>query len=180
MSSTRYVALLRGVNVGGVTIINAALAETFVKVGFENISTVLASGNVAFDAAGNASEPNDIRAKIEAALRRDFHYDAWIVLRTQEQLAQVAFDYPFVRTDDTDHPYLVFSSSQDVADEILKEGTNILSTAEALQAGAGVLYWRVPKGASLDTPFAKLLARAHYKPHLTTRNLRTVEKLVNA
>ena len=180
MSSTRFVALLRGVNVGGVTITSVALAETFAGEGFYNVRTVLASGNVAFDAARNVSEANDIKATIEAALRRDFHYDAWIVLRKQLQLAQIVSDYPFARADDADHPYVVFSSSQDVADELLKEGLNILSTVEALEAGAGVLYWRVPKGASLDTPFAKLLARAHYKPHLTTRNLRTVEKLVNA
>ena len=180
MRSTRFVALLRGVNVGGVKITNAALATTFATEGFENIATVLASGNVAFDVAENGSELSRVKARIEAALRRDFEYDAWIVLHTQQQIAQIAMGYPFSRTDEADHPYVVFSSSPDIADELLSEGTRILSQVEALHGGTGVLYWRVPKGSSLDTPFAKLVAKARYKAHLTTRNLRTVEKLVTA
>ena len=180
MPPTRFVALLRGVNVGGVTITNSALSDTFAREGFENIRTVLASGNVAFSPADYTGVALDIKAKIEGALRRDFDYDAWIVLRAQERLAQIAKNYPFARTDETDHPYVVFSSNQDVAVDLLAEGAGILTDVEALEAGDGALYWRVPKGSSLDTPFAKLIAKARYKPHLTTRNLRTVEKLVTA
>ena len=48
---TRYIALLRGVNVGGVTVKSADLAEVFRDLGFTEVRTVLASGNVVFDAA---------------------------------------------------------------------------------------------------------------------------------
>jgi hypothetical protein len=51
---------------------------------------------------------------------------------------------------------------------------------ESVQLAGDVLYWQVPKGSSTDTPIAKLLAGAGYKPHLTTRTLRTLEKVLAA
>ncbi|MGL4255586.1 MAG: DUF1697 domain-containing protein, partial [Microbacterium sp.] len=44
-----WVALLRGVNVGGITIRNADLAEVFGDLGFDAVRTVLASGNIVFE-----------------------------------------------------------------------------------------------------------------------------------
>ena len=46
---TRYVALLRGINVGGINIKMVDLARVFTELGFERVKTVLASGNVLFD-----------------------------------------------------------------------------------------------------------------------------------
>lgn len=70
----RYVVLLRGVNVGGVTITMAALRELLEQRGYAEVRTVLASGNalVASDASGV-----DVKADVEAALRERFGYDAW-------------------------------------------------------------------------------------------------------
>lgn len=178
--SVRMIALLRGVNVGGVTITSAALATMFADDGFESVRTVLASGNVAFDAPEGARDADRLKARIESALERAFGYDAWIVLLTRQRLAEIAAAYPFPRTDETDQPYVVFSSSPDVAEELLTAAPGLLLDVEALSAGDGVLYWRVPRGSTLETPFAKLLAKPRYKPHLTTRNLRTVEKLTTA
>ncbi|RYF59021.1 MAG: pyridoxamine 5-phosphate oxidase, partial [Comamonadaceae bacterium] len=58
-----------------------------------------------------------------------------------------------------------------------KAGT-VDAHVERLQRGKGVLYWQCPRGESLDTPVAKLLAKVRYKSSTTTRNLRTVEKLL--
>lgn len=178
-NSVRMVALLRGVNVGGVTVTSAALATMFAEEGFENVRTVLASGNVAFDAPG-ARDAEGLKARIESALERTFGYDAWIVLLARQRLARIADAYPFSRTDGTDQPYLVFFSSPAIADELMAEAPGLLLDVEALEAGDDVLYWRVPRGSTLHTPFAKLLAKPRFKAHLTTRNLRTVEKLATA
>ncbi|MBB5632084.1 uncharacterized protein (DUF1697 family) [Cryobacterium mesophilum] len=174
----RFIALLRGVNVGGITVKSAALSAAFVEAGFRNVRTVLASGNVGFELAGAEADLSALKLQIEAVLERAFGYDAWIVLRTREEVRRIADAYPFARRDDIEHPYVVFSSSQDVLDELLTASGEARSSVEAVLLGDGVLYWRVPKGSSLDTPFAGLLAKQKYKPHVTTRNLRTVEKLV--
>lgn len=178
--SARMIALLRGVNVGGITVTSAALASMFASEGFGNVRTVLASGNVAFDVPEGAGDAEGLKARIESALEQTFGYDAWIVLLARQRLAQIADAYPFPRTDETDQPYVVFASSPESITELMAAGPELLLPVEALAAGDGVLYWRVPKGSSLETPFAKLLAKPRYKPHLTSRNLRTVEKLTKA
>jgi uncharacterized protein (DUF1697 family) len=99
------------------------------------------------------------------------------VLLPQERMARIAAAYPFARTDDTEHPYVVFSSDEDVASELLETAEGLTQEVESIAAGDGVLYWRVPRGSTVDSPFAKLLAKPRYKPYITTRNLRTVEKL---
>ena len=174
-STARYAALLRGVNVNGITIRSADLKTLFVGLGFDTVRTVLASGNVLFDAAGTSAA---LKKQIEAALRERFSYDAWIVLMTQSDLAQAAEGYPFEREDETRHPYLVFSADAAVLKELLRDAGKTEPGIERLASGKGVLYWQCPRGASTDTPVAKLLAKSRYKSSITTRNLRTVEKLI--
>ena len=41
-----------------------------------------------------------------------------------------------------------------------------------------IVYWRCPKGSTLDTPFSKLTSAKKYKAATTTRNLNTVEKML--
>jgi uncharacterized protein (DUF1697 family) len=181
-SAPRLIALLRGVNVGGITVKSAPLATTFTELGFTGVRTVLASGNVAFDAQDGTTSAGlaILKGRIESALEQAFGYDAWIVLVPQERMARIAAAYPFARADDAEHPYVVFSSAEKVAVELLDAAQDLDEQTESIAAGDGVLYWRVPRGSTLDSPFAKLLAKPRYKPHITTRNLRTVEKLATA
>lgn len=174
---TRHVALLRGVNVNGIAIKSAELKALFAdELGFGAVRTVLASGNVLFDT--DTGDATALRTRIEQALRKRFGYDAWIVLLTQKQVAAMAKGYPFERIDDERHPYIVFGSDAAMLDEVLEKAGAVDADVEQLKRGKGVLYWQCPRGESLDTPVAKLLAKTRYRSSTTTRNLRTVEKLV--
>ncbi|WP_426392070.1 DUF1697 domain-containing protein [Variovorax sp. R-27] len=175
-TTTRHVALLRGVNVNGITIKSADLKALFVELGFGAVRTVLASGNVLFDTSESGAAA--LRTRIEQALRKRFGYDAWIVLLTQKTVAEMAAGYPFERIDEERHPYIVFGSDAAMLDEIVEKAGTVDADVEQLKRGKGVLYWQCPRGESLDTPVAKLLAKARYKSSTTTRNLRTVEKLL--
>jgi uncharacterized protein (DUF1697 family) len=174
---TRFVALLRGVNVNGRTVRSADLAATVESVGGTAVRTVLASGNAAFDSDRTAAE---LKPALEAALGERFGYDAWIVLVTQEALAAAAAAYPFERIDETAHPYVVFGSDPAALDAAETAIGATDPAVELLARGDGVLYWRCPKGSSTDTPAARILARAVFRSTTTTRTLRTVEKLVSA
>lgn len=188
---TRFVALLRGVNVNGITVKSAELAELFRSLGFDGVRTVLASGNVVFETT-DARDPATLKAAIEAALGDRFGYDAWIVLLPHDRLAAAVAAYPFAE-DDATHPYVVFASSPDVLADItaftstlapMSAATSPLDATspdggvERAEAGDGVLYWQCPRGSSTDTPLAKHLARAAYRATTTTRNLRTLRKLL--
>lgn len=186
---TRWVALLRGVNVGGATVRSAELAALFEELDFGAVKTVLATGNVAFDSdIEHRDTPGAaaLKSKIQDALSTRFGYDAWIVLLTQSALTAVAEAYPFARRDETEHPYVVFGSGDAVLDALLGEAAAAIESSdsapgtEEIARGDGCLYWRVPRGHSTDTPVAKVTAKAKYRSGTTTRNLRTVEKIALA
>jgi uncharacterized protein (DUF1697 family) len=171
----RWVVLLRGVNVNGVTIKAAPLSSCLQGAGFTGVRSVLASGNVTV-VADDTDDRVAVKARVEAALREAFGYDAWVVVLTPERLAEISAGYPFERRDDVEHPYCVFASDAGQLAELAALHT--ANDQESLQAAGDVLYWRCPKGASTDTPFAKLAAAKRWKSVITTRNLRTVDKLV--
>ena len=78
---TRYVALLRGINVGGKNLIKMTdLKACFEALGFENVSTYIQSGNVLFSA--NKSNQAKLTSRIEEALSKTFNYKSRVVVRS--------------------------------------------------------------------------------------------------
>jgi uncharacterized protein (DUF1697 family) len=173
---TRYIALLRGVNVGGITVKSAELAEVFRGLGFADVRTVLASGNVVFDAPSSGRA--GLKRRIEAALAEAFGYDAWIVLTTADQVRRVIEAFPFDAADPERQPWVVFGSDQAALDELEEAAGGMDPDVDPIARGDGVVYWNPVKGTTVGTPFAKLLAKARFKPTTTNRNIRTLEKLV--
>ncbi|SDY55879.1 DUF1697 domain-containing protein [Herbiconiux ginsengi] len=181
---TRFAALLRGVNVGGITITSADLAELFRSLGFDGVKTVLASGNVLFDTDAPGGSPADVAAlktTIEAGLRKRFGYEAWIVLIEHADLAGIVDGFPYDEVDDM-QPYVVFSSDPAVTAELGEFIKSLDPSANpperAQRSDNRIVYWEVPKGHSLDTALAKFLAKPKFKAATTTRNLRTLRKLL--
>ena len=86
---TRHLALLRGVNLGKRQVKSADLKAVFEAMGYANVKTLLASGNVLFDAE------NPDRSTIEAALEQRFGFDIGTVLRSQDELRALIAADPF-------------------------------------------------------------------------------------
>lgn len=177
MSATDlHVALLRGVNVNGVTVKSAPLAAVFHRLGFGSVRTVLASGNVVFD-GGQTPEP-DLKTAIEKGLEETFGYDAWIVLTRQSRLRAIVDAFPFDEVEGR-QPYVLFGSDAEILAELTEfAATDTAPGTERVIPGDGVLYWDLPRGSSTDTAFAKRTARTRYRSSTTTRNLRTLRKLL--
>ncbi|GAA4356939.1 DUF1697 domain-containing protein [Microbacterium rhizosphaerae] len=175
---TAWVALLRGVNVNGVTVRSAELADLFRELGFESVRTVLASGNVAFATDVAASARTTLKARIETALRERFGYDAWILLPTLAELAAVVEAFPFDETDAARQPYAIFCVDDATRDEIVEAAASFDEDADPVASGDGVVYWNPRVGTTVDTPLGKLLGRARFKPSTTARNLRTLRKII--
>src|SRR3546814_15419777 len=76
---TEWVVLLRGVNVGGITVRSTDLRETLEALGLGEVRTVLASGNATFTARGGVGERSRLKARLAGALRDRFHYAAWLL-----------------------------------------------------------------------------------------------------
>ena len=88
---TRYAAFLRGVNLGKRTVKSAELKAAFEAMGFANVRTLLASGNVLFD----ATPAKGLQLKIEAGLEKQFGFPVGTVLRSLDELKALAAADPF-------------------------------------------------------------------------------------
>jgi uncharacterized protein (DUF1697 family) len=175
---TAWVSLLRGVNVGGITIRSADLAALFRdELGFAGVRTYLASGNVRFEADAATIARGSLKATIEKALRDRFGYDAWIVLVTLAELERAIEKFPFDASDQSRQPWVVFCVDTATRDELAEAAASIDSSVDPVAQGPGVVYWNPPKGSSTDTAFAKVIAKATYKSRTTNRNLRTLVKI---
>jgi len=92
----KYVALLRGVNVGGKNMLPMKdLAQMFVKAGCQDVATYIQSGNVVFRAP--AAVVKKLPAQISAAIEKRFGYKVPVVLRSNEQLARAIDSHRFVK-----------------------------------------------------------------------------------
>jgi uncharacterized protein (DUF1697 family) len=167
----RYVALLRGINVGGVRIKMPDLKTAFERAGCSDVKTYLQSGNVVF---GHGAPLAEVKTLLEKTLTATFEYEAYVLLYEYSSLAGVIAGYPFDR-DETHHAYAVFVDNAAAFDELSAQAAVF---DEPIRAGGQLFYWKCVKGQSLETPFSKLLAKAKYKPCTTTRNLNTLELIV--
>ncbi|TME10176.1 MAG: DUF1697 domain-containing protein [Chloroflexi bacterium] len=168
-----WVALLRGVNVGGRTIRMAELRSALEEAGLQNVETILQSGNVRFDSPDDAARLKD---RLEKTLRERFGYDAKVQVVERDQLNRIVEAYPFGKADASRHDYVIFLErglERDLAGEEVELGAQ-----ELVAAGDGVVYWRVDEGSTLKTNFAKLLTKAKYRDFNTNRNLNTLRKLL--
>lgn len=169
---TRYAAFLRGVNVGGVNLKMTDVADALTGAGFTDVRTLLASGNVLLDSPADAAT---VRGSAEAALRERFGYQAWVLVYDIDTVRGIVEGFPFEPEVDGWHSYVTF-----VADEtVLTELAPLASEAhEKIALGDGVIYWQIPKGDTLTSTVGKTMGNRRYAPSTTTRNLRTLSKVL--
>lgn len=89
-----YVAFLRGINVGGHHRLKMAdLRRAFESWGLQKVKTLLASGNVIFDAPGN--DPDALAARLSQGIRQTFGMDIGVLVRTLTQIRDLVDQDPF-------------------------------------------------------------------------------------
>lgn len=84
----RYVAFLRAINVGGHVVKMDVLKKSFVRLGFQDVDTFIASGNVLF--SSRSKDRAKLERQIEAQLRKDLGYEVATFVRTADEVIAVA------------------------------------------------------------------------------------------
>ncbi len=90
----RYVAFLRGMNLGNRRLKNPELKAEFERLGFEEVATFRASGNVVFEVGGRGGE-TALTKRIEAGLADGLGYEVPVFLRSAAEVATIAAHRPF-------------------------------------------------------------------------------------
>jgi uncharacterized protein (DUF1697 family) len=171
-----YVALLRGINVGGANLIPmTALRAAFEALDLVDVGTFIASGNVLF-----RSGPTDARAlasRIEAALSKEFGYAATVVLRSRAQMRTIVRRAPdgFGESPQVYRYDVVFVKEPLVPRQVV---TTIRTRdgVDTADAGASVIYFSRLIARASQSHLPKLIAMPVYK-QLTIRNWNTTTKL---
>jgi uncharacterized protein (DUF1697 family) len=167
----KQIAFLRGINVGNIRIKMPDLKLAFEKLAFTNVKTYLQSGNVVFESDKTLEEVKPI---LEKKLSETFNYEAFVLLYDFDVLEEIVAKYPFEK-EESHHAYIIFIDNEAIFEELK---SLFASSEESIESGNQVIYWKVVKGESLDTPFAKTTAKAKYKKNTTARNINTLEKMI--
>ena len=168
----RYVALLRGINLGKRRIKMEDLRACFAAMGFADVTTYIASGNVVFD----APEPPDV-ASIEAGLRATFGYAVPVALRTAAEIRAVAATNPFAgeALDAAAKRYVCFLFAEPGAAGQAAMAAQSTESDTFTPKGRE-LYVLCRKGTNLSI-FSDAFVEKHLGVSGTTRNMTTVAKL---
>lgn len=175
-TTARYVALLRAINVGGHVVKMDALRKCFTKMGFANVETFIASGNVIFEATG--ATPHELEERIQAELWRRLGYEVATYVRSPVDLVKVAQRRPFdaVAFDYDEHSlYIGFLPARPSAD-IVRRVVGLRTPRDELHIEGRELYWGRRGRFSDGELTGALLERALGTP-ITVRNVTTVRKL---
>jgi len=168
---TTFVALLRGINVGGNRkVAMADLRAIFLEAGCEGAQTYIQSGNVIFE---SPRTEEDLRLALERGIESATGFTVPVVMRTAAELAAVVEDNPFP---DADPARLVVAFLGAPPDpEVLKALESTAVGDEALVSRGRDLYLHLPGGFGRSRLAQSLGTVA---PATTARNWRTVTKLL--
>jgi uncharacterized protein (DUF1697 family) len=172
----KYVALLRGINVGGRNIIKmAALKDCLERNGFRNVATFIQSGNVIFESGErNAGK---LTTRIEGVLSKMFDYDSRIVLRSHAQLKAVVAGVPTEWKTRTDLRCNVAFLREPVTAMHALAQVDAEPQVDSVTEGKGVLYLSTLLSGLKRSRFTKVIGKSVYR-HMTIRNYNTCQKLL--
>jgi uncharacterized protein (DUF1697 family) len=168
-----YVALLRGINLGGHKKIKMdELRASLAALGFAEVKTYIQSGNVVFKAAKISDKA--LSKKIEATILSQFGHSVSVMIRTAEELEQVIANNPFLKQPDIDQTKLhVMFLREPPAPSALQQLEALVLKPDQFRSLGKELYFYLPNGVAESAVMKKPLDRVLAIP-TTMRNWRTV------
>jgi uncharacterized protein (DUF1697 family) len=173
----RYVAFLRAINVGGHTVKMDHLRGLFEALGFDNVETFIASGNVIFESP--EEDTLALEKRIEGHLHQALGYPTATFLRTTDELARIDQYQPFEEyapESDGFRQYVAFTASAH-GDETQVKLEVLHTPTDEFRAHGREIYWlrRINMG---ESEFSGALLEKVIGMPATMRNCTTLRKLV--
>lgn len=172
----KYVALIRGINVGGNTIVKMSdLKKAVENCGYDKVMTYINSGNVIFNS--DQKDTAKITNTLESEFAKTLHHNLSVVVRSHTQLLKVVAGVPSLWKNNADiRCYVAFVKEPVTADTVIAE-INCKEGIDFVHAGSGAVYMSTLLTGITNSGFAKLAGKKIYKD-ITIRNYNTVQKLL--
>jgi uncharacterized protein (DUF1697 family) len=172
--SAKHIAFLRGINVGGHAVKMTELRVTFERMGFDNVETFIASGNVIFDT--NTRSTAALERTIERGLREAFGFDVATFVRSPEELVAVAAHTPFSSKAAAGWKSLyVCFLKQPLSTASARTLKSLATDADQFSTARREVYWLCRE--NLTGSLVKPAALARALGSNTQRNINTVQRL---
>ena len=174
----QFVALLRGINVGGKNLIKMTELKTcFEALGFEGVSTYIQSGNVLFRAENSAR--TKLTSQIEDALSKTFNFKLKVVVQSSNEMKNIVARAPKgFGSDPATYRYdVIFLKGPLTTAKAMKSVTTKEGVDQAY-AGKGVLYFSRLISKATQSHLSRIVSMPVYQS-MTIRNWNTTTKLLN-
>ncbi|NGM84322.1 DUF1697 domain-containing protein [Paenibacillus sp. 7124] len=172
----KYIALIRGINVGGNKIVKMQDLKTMLQsLGFQKVKTYIQSGNVALD--GGDTDAEAVRGSIEKGISDTFGFDASVIIRTAEEVKAVIANNPFELTEPEEFKRLYVSFlAGELTEEALERLRPYEDGVDKLRVIGKEMYILYSTKVS-DSPLFKVPLEKIMGVSATSRNWNTVNKL---
>jgi uncharacterized protein (DUF1697 family) len=177
MKTIQYLALLRGINVGGKNIIKMVdLKACFESMGLLNVVTYIQSGNVLFQS--DEKDKKVLTDKIEKGLSKTFKYEARLVIISYKELRDIVNEAPrgFGKDAETYRYDVIFLKEPLTSKEAMKS-VKIKEGVDSAHAGKDALYFSRLIAKASSSYLTKIIGLPVYK-NMTIRNWNTTTKLL--
>jgi len=172
----RYVAFLRGINVGGHNKIKMEiLREMFAALRYENVRTYINSGNVIFEAS--ESDENSLAAEIERAIQSEFSLSIKVMIRTIDEIKDVIKNNPFDGQFENDKDLHVLFLDEEPPEDKCQLLLSNNNENELFTVRNREIFCLLRVGV-LDSLLGKDYIGKKLKVSATARNWRTVNKIM--
>ena len=172
----KYIAFLRAINVGGHTVKMDHLRALFEAVGFLNVETFIASGNVIFDS--KSASAASLERKIEKHLLQSLGYEVATFIRSLRELGEIAGYRPFPEADmeaDSNTVYIGFlgtSPTKEAEQKLVSAATPV----DDFHVCGTEVYWLCRTGFS-ESLFSGARLEKYLGMNTTLRNSNTIKRL---
>lgn len=175
-----WIIYLRGINVNGVKMTMKELSELFKRAGFNDVSTVLATGNVILKGEkASQMTSEEVKREAETLLSEAFSYEAKVLVYSLEETMAILEAAKAIEKSSDKHLYSILCQDSEVVNKLLEAYEEVATPQEQALASNRTLLWQVPKHETLESPFGKkVLGSKAFKALVTTRNIQTLEKIV--
>lgn len=173
MGTTQYVAFLRAINVGGRVVKMIELKKIFERIGLEDVTTFIASGNVIFNSAKAAAS---LDTRIEAELEKSLGYEVATMLRSTAEVIDAGSYEPFTADAVAGASLYVGFMREKATPAAVKKALALQTPVDELHVHNREVYWLARKNIAEATITGGAVEKALQTP-VTFRNINTVRRL---
>lgn len=170
-----YIALLRGINVGGKNKVDMKrLKQTFEEVGMNDVLTYINTGNIIFSA--NDRTKAELAPILEEAIHTDFQLQIKVIVRSMEDIKQIINAIPDTWQNDQNMKSDVLFLWDEIDNESVLNKLVIKPQIDRVKYVPGAILWSVDKKDVTKSGLTKIIGTTLYK-QVTVRNVNTARKI---